>query len=286
MTAPPRTITVFTHQFPDDTEGAVRRLIEVATERDVQLRFPPGESEKHNLQDCRGHVVDAPVDGETDLAVVLGGDGTILTALRAFAGRKCPVFAFNYGAIGFLSTVDHGELDRGMDLAFNGDFETIQMPALSVDWEGRPRIGVNDISFQRRANNRVARLEYCVGTEGLGRVRCDGLVAATPVGSTGYNLANGGPVLAWGVEGFVVSFIAPHTLTARALVVAPQDNLTVKNLSEREEVDVTTDGRPLCELAPGEALDVSFRDDQVLLAQLPGSTFYHRFREKFGRLAS
>ena len=92
-------------------------------------------------------------------------------------------------------------------------------------------------------------------------------------------------MLAWGVEGFVVSFIAPHTLTARALVVAPQDVLTVKNLSEREEVDVTTDGRPLGGLEPGASLDVSFREDQVLLAQIPGSTFYHRFRDKFGRLA-
>jgi NAD+ kinase len=131
----------------------------------------------------------------------------------------------------------------------------------------------------------VARLEYCVGGEELGRVRCDGLVAATPVGSTGYNLANGGPVLAWGVEGFVVSFVAPHTLTARALVVAPQDALTVRNLSEREAVDVTTDGRPIGALEPGRELDVSFREEQVLLAQIPGSTFYHRFREKFGRLA-
>ena len=82
-------------------------------------------------------------------------------------------------------------------------------------------------------------------------MRCDGLVVATPAGSTGYNLANGGPVLAWGVEGFVVSFIAPHSLTARALVVAPGDTLTVHNRS-REPVDVSVDGRPVGELGPGE----------------------------------
>src|SRR2546421_2846197 len=118
------------------------------------------------------------------------------------------------------------------------------MPALALEWEGQARLGVNDISFQRRANNRVARLEYCVGTEELGQVRCDGLVAATPVGSTGYNLANGGPVLAWGVEGFVGSFIAPHTPTARSLVVAPGDGLTVVNSSERDALEETTDWRP------------------------------------------
>jgi NAD+ kinase len=92
-------------------------------------------------------------------------------------------------------------------------------------------------------------------------------------------------VLAWGVEGFVVSFIAPHTLTARALVVAPGDVLTVANASERAAVDVTTDGRPVGELPPGDSLELRFCHDEVFLAQLGGVTFYHRLREKFGRLA-
>jgi NAD+ kinase len=131
----------------------------------------------------------------------------------------------------------------------------------------------------------VAELGYSVAGEGLGRVRCDGLVACTPVGSTGYNLANGGPVLAWGVSGFAVSFIAPHTLTARALVVAPDDPLTIHNLSRSEPVEVTTDGRPVMEVGPGGQLDVEFLEAQVRLAQLPGTNFYHRLREKFGRLA-
>jgi NAD+ kinase len=160
------------------------------------------------------------------------------------------------------------------------------MPALSASLDGKRRIGVNDISFHRRANARVAELEYLVEGEQLGRVRCDGLVVSTPVGSTGYNLANGGPVLAWGVEGYVVSFIAPHTLTARALVVAPTDTLAVENTSDRDEVAISTDGRTVGKLGPGGQLDVSFSDDEVLLAQIPGSTFYHRFRDKFGRLAT
>jgi NAD+ kinase len=282
---PPQTITVFTHQYPAETEVAVKRLIEAASKRGVELRFPPGEAEKHGLSGGANCVVDVPVDGETDLAVVLGGDGTILTALRSFAGRSAPVFAFNYGAIGFLSTVDHGEFERGVDLALAGDYETIGMPALAVEWEGETRVGVNDISFQRRPSNRVARLEYCVGGEELGRVRCDGLVAATPVGSTGYNLANGGPVLAWGVEGYVVSFIAPHSLTARALVVSPDDVLEVHNRG-LEPVDVSIDGRPAGELSPGEALASRFVREAADLAQLTGSSFYLRVRERFGRLAS
>ena len=140
--------------------------------------------------------------------------------------------------------------------------------------------------MHRQPGKRVADLAYAVSRDEIGRVRCDGLVIATPAGSTGYNLANGGPVMAWGVEGFVVSFIAPHSLTARALVVAPTDVLAVHNQSREEPVDVTVDGRPVCLLPPGEQIEAHFADDQGRLAQVPGTTFYGRLRAKFGRLAT
>jgi NAD+ kinase len=281
----PRTVTLLTHQYPEQTGDAVHRVIDRACAEGVRVLLPAEEVRKHGLGERDGCVLNAEPDGETDLCIVLGGDGTILTALRMFAGRRAPVFAINYGAIGFLSTVDHGELPEGVERALTGDCELLQMPALSIEVDGERRLGVNDISFHRRPHSRVAELEYLVQGEQLGRVRCDGLVASTPVGSTGYNLANGGPVLAWGVEGYVVSFIAPHTLTARALVVAPGDRLTVLNTSERDDVEVTTDGRTVTDLHPRRRMDVSFSDNEVLLAQVPGSTFYHRFRDKFGRLA-
>ena len=109
---------------------------------------------------------------------------------------------------------------------------------------------------------------------------------ATPAGSTGYNLANGGPVMAWGVEGLAVSFIAPHSLTARALVVAPRDPIAVRNRSREEPVDVSIDGRPVYELPPEAGISARFRDGVGALAQTPDASFYHRLREKFGRLAT
>jgi NAD+ kinase len=116
-------------------------------------------------------------------------------------------------------------------------------------------------------------------------VRCDGLVAATPVGSTGYNLANQGPILAWGVEGYVVSYISPHSLTARALVVAPRDVLTVVNATGREPVEVAVDGEQVGDLEAGQSLEVRFAHTVAVLGQLPGTSFYGRIREKFGHLA-
>jgi NAD+ kinase len=196
-----------------------------------------------------------------------------------------PVFAVNFGEVGFLATVDPDGLSDHFARAFAGDFETIELPTIAV---GRPEgswMAMNDVSVHRKPGHRVADLAYGLAGEEIGRVRCDGIVVATPQGSTGYNLANGGPVMAWGVEGYVVSFVAPHSLTARALVIAPGDLLTINNASREEPVEVHVDGRPSCELPPGEDLHVEFALSHGTLAQLPGASFYHRLRERFGRLA-
>jgi NAD+ kinase len=278
-------VTVFTRRNPADTAQAVRRLLELAAENGVRVRVPPGELEKHDLEPFDNAEFGADPAGETDLAVVLGGDGTILSTLRLFAGRDVPVFAVNYGAIGFLSTVENAELEDGLRRALAGDFDVLELPALTAESAQDEQIAVNDISFHRRQSGRVAELAYSVLGEELGEVRCDGLVVSTPAGSTGYNLANGGPVLAWGVEGFIVSFIAPHTLTARALVVAPDDKLEVTNRSSSDPVDVITDGHSVGSLAPEATTAIRFSPREALLAQAPGATFYHRMRDKFGRLS-
>ena len=281
----PESITVFTRRNPAHTAEALARVIDIGLEAGVEVRVPEQEVEKHSLEQREGVVYAADPAGPTDLAVALGGDGTILTTLRLFAGRDVPVFAVNFGAIGFLATVESAEVEDGLRQALAGELEVVSLPALGFDAGGSSHLAVNDVSFHRRADGRVAELAYSVRTEALGEVRCDGLVVATPAGSTGYNLANGGPVLAWGVEGFVVSFIASHTLTARALVVAPDDVLEVTNRSEEETVGVTTDGREVCSLAPHDSVGLRFEHGKALLVQRPGASFYHRLREKFGRLS-
>jgi NAD+ kinase len=281
----PGSITIFSHSRPRDTGPALRRIVEIAREAGVEVRLPTAEIEKHGLMQG---TVEAPSGDallDTGLAVVLGGDGTILTHLRKFAGTQVPVFAINYGAIGFLATVEPWELDDGVRRALDGEFDVMELPGLLAELNGGERLAVNDISFHRRHNGRVAELAYFVEGEELGEVRCDGLVVSTPAGSTGYNLANGGPVLAWGVEGYIVSFIAPHTLTARTLVVAPGNRLEVSNRSASDEVDVITDGRAVGALAPEGSIPIRFAHRQALLAQAPGATFYHRLRDKFGRLS-
>jgi len=281
---PPRSIAVFTRRNTEATVHAVHRLAELAQEAGVRLLVPSEEVDKHGLEELPGATFDANPD-DADLALVFGGDGTILSTMRRFAGSRTPVFAVNFGAVGFLSTVERTDLDDALERALRGEYEVLALPVLTTETEVGERLAVNDISFHRRQDLRVAELAFSVHGQELGQVRCDGLVVATPAGSTGYNLANGGPVLAWGVKGFVVSFIAPHTLTARALVVAPDDVLEVMNGSPDEPVDLSTDGRRVCALEPRQSVKIRFREDGALLAQASSATFYDRLREKFGRLS-
>jgi NAD+ kinase len=279
-----RAALVLTHSYPQETAGALEPLRRAAVEAGWKLRFDAEETRKHGLAPADGLVLDAdPADG-VDLCLVLGGDGTILRALRQFAGTGTPVFAANFGEVGFLATIEPVELEREVGRAFSGQFEVMSLPAVVLEGPEGTHSAINDVSIHRKVGERVALLAYAIEGEEVGAVRCDGVVVSTPAGSTGYNLANGGPVLAWGVEGFVVSFIAPHSLTARALVVAPNDVLTLHNRS-RDAVDVTIDGRPIGELGPGDAIAARFLHDAAALAQVPGSSFYRRLREKFGRLS-
>jgi NAD+ kinase len=274
-----------THTHPENSSEGVRAAVAAAKSAGVELVAPEDEHRKHG--EILGGLGRAEeLKGDPSVCIVLGGDGSILYALRRHADSGVPVFGINFGTIGFLAAVDRDRIDEGLRLAFAGDFEVMDMPALEMDMPSQRPVAFNDVTFARRPHGRVAALSYCVADQEIGNVRCDGLVVATPAGSTGYNLANAGPILAWGVEGYVVSFIAPHTLTARALVVAPGDRLKVINAAGRDPVDVALDGEHSGELAPGDEVEVSFRDGAGSLAQLPGASFYSRMREKFGRLAT
>lgn len=279
-----RLAVLVTHAHPPATTGAVKLATAAAREAGWRLVATQDEAAKHG--DVAGEVEAVEeLPRRADLCLVLGGDGSILYALRHFARSGVPVFGVNFGTVGFLAAVEREDADQGIRRAFAGETETVELPGLEIEVGGTERVALNDVSFVRRPHEQVAELSYKIADEEVGNVRCDGLVAATPVGSTGYNLANHGPILAWGVKGYVVSYVAPHSLTARALVVAPGDVLHVGNASGRAPVDVAIDGKQAGALESGVALEIGFAEGVGRLAQLPGTSFYQRIREKFGHLA-
>ena len=221
------------------------------------------------------------VEQNPDLVVTLGGDGTMLRAFDRFLGAGVPVFGVNFGRVGFLTAIEADELEDGLERAFAGDYHIVELPTLDATIRGETRPAVNDVVVTSSTPGRMIELGYAVGGEDLGSQRCDGLVACTPSGSTAYNLSNGGPVLVWGLDAMAVTFVAPHSLFVRPLVVPRSRELAVTNLTSRGAVTVIADGRVAGSLQRNERVEVRLGHQRSLLATLPERTFFSRYRKAF-----
>jgi NAD+ kinase len=268
-----RRAAVVTHGRPDLLNGALERLEAVAHACDVELLLSAEEGEKHDR--AHGAVTDA------DLAVVLGGDGTMLRALRRFLGTGIPVIGVNYGRVGFLASIAADELEAGVTRAFGGDYRVFELPTLDADLDSGPETAVNDVVAHGTVLGRMVELAWSVDEEDLGTVRCDGIVSCTPSGSTAYNLSSGGPLLSWGLDAMAITFIAPHSVHARPLVVPRGSELLVVNRSPVYPVTVLIDGHPVAEIATDKEVRVRMGEQRSLLATLPGRAFVRRYRETF-----
>ena len=218
---------------------------------------------------------------DVDLAVALGGDGTMLRALHRFLGTGVPVIGVNFGRIGFLTSVEAAVLEDGLARAFAGDYEVVELATIAASVGGVEYEAVNDVVATSSVPGRMIALSAAVGAEALGETACDGMICCTPSGSTAYNLSNGGPVIMRGLDAMALTFVAPHSLHTRPLVVPPGLGLAVSNRTPDIPVTVLVDGRQVGELAPGEELTVDVGADKALLALLPGVTFFSRYREVF-----
>ena len=270
-----RRAALLTHGKPETIGPALARLEQVASRAGVELLVPGEEAEKHGLSDGRQDLAGA------DLAVVLGGDGTMLRALTRFLGTSVPVLGVNFGRVGFLASVQPTDLEAGLARVFAGEYRVIELPSLVAEAGGERRAAVNDVVATSSILGRMVELAWSIGGEDLGRQPCDGIICSTPPGSTAYNLSNGGPVLVWGLDAMAITFIAPHSLAARPLVVPRNLDLTVHNLTADVAVSVIADGHPFAELAPGDEARVGLADTPSLLATLPETTFFRRYHDTF-----
>ncbi|HET7554533.1 MAG TPA: NAD(+)/NADH kinase [Gaiellaceae bacterium] len=267
-------IALITHGRAETIGGALERLRALADSRGVELLLPDEEVAKHG-DGAAGAVEDA------DLAIVLGGDGTMLRALRRFLGTGVPVLGVNFGRVGFLATIEADELDAGLERAFDGDLVVAELPALEASARGGRWPAVNDMVVASSTIGRMIELGWAIGGEDLGWLPCDGLICSSPSGSTAYNLSNGGPVLVWGLDAMAITFVAPHSLHARPLVVPRGRALTVTNRTPDVAATVLVDGQRVHELAPGDQVEASLSEQRSLLATFPEATFFSRYRRTF-----
>jgi NAD+ kinase len=253
-------VAVFVHGRPERVGNAPQRLRAVAARLGVEVADDPAGS---------------------DLVVVLGGDGTMLRALQQMLGSGVPCLGVNYGRVGFLTSIEGDELETRLEAAFGCAYEVLELPTIVADHGDRELVGINDIVLTSSILGRMAMLEWRVGGQTLGEVACDGAILATPTGSTAYNLSAGGPVLAWGLEGFVLSFISPHSLHARSMVLGRPHHVELVNRSEDVPLEIIVDGHVAGRLDSAERLSVSMGGSGALLARALGMSFFARYRSTF-----
>jgi NAD+ kinase len=225
-----------------------------------------------------------------DFVLSLGGDGTILAAAREVAGTRTPILPVNLGGLGFLASFEGRDLGRAVDLALAGELVVEKRSLLSARLEsavgGRPQrlgIALNDVVIKQETTFRALRMDVWAGKDPLGHVVADGIVAASPSGSTAYSLSAGGPVLAPGVEAIVVTPICPHTLGMRALVLPPDTALTVAIRSRDGGGSIVSlDGLEAVPTGPRDRVHVRLVKDAVRFLRRPDAGMPDALPHKLG----
>jgi len=270
------------HRGYDGLADVLHRLIELETGFDLTLAFEPN---LHELADDHSRLGDPD---EIDALLTLGGDGTLLRGARFLAGRQVPILGINLGRLGFLTTCGVEDLETTVTKLASGEFRaearmTLEARTLADDGSERKRwTALNDVVLHKGGFARMLQLRVAANGESIATYAADGIVIATPTGSTAYNLSAGGPLVVPTVESILLTAISPHTLSVRPLVLPPSVEVTVRAEDGPEELLVTADGQVGATFTASETLAVRRSDKPVLIVRFPGMTFFSRMRRKLG----
>lgn len=215
-----------------------------------------------------------------DVILVLGGDGTILQTARQLGARIKPLAGINTGRLGFLTAATESEILRVADALRTGEFQLSERRLLQVEWGALRYYALNEATVTRGASSRLVRLAVTVNGCALNRYSGDGLIVATPTGSTAYSLSAGGPILSPDAPSIVVTPICPHALGSRPIVLSDDCVLEIRAESPTGEMLLTVDGGQGICIQPTEVLRLRRADHTVPLITLPGTNFYSLLQEK------
>lgn len=278
----PQRIGVVGHERYAQLDSTLQRVVDFAAERGKELLL---EEALHGA--AGSGALFTPEDaGSLDLLVSLGGDGTLLRAARLLGGHQVPILGVNLGNLGFLTSVAPAQLEEALAAVDSGEVVLDERMTLSIDVVGSDgRIhgsyrALNDAVLQRGGVARMIRLRVLAGSEEVGTYSADGIILATPTGSSAYSLSAGGPIVAPAVECILATPVSAHTLAIRPLVLPAEERVTVEVLSPSENLVLTIDGQESAGLARGDRLVVSRDPRRVILLRLAGQTFFATLRRK------
>jgi len=222
---------------------------------------------------------------DVDAVMALGGDGTMLRAVRMLDGLDVPVIGLNLGALGFLTSVVEGELDRALKCLVSGRYETSvrAMVEAVVEHNGgnvAKNRALNDVVISSGPSNRVIVLGLAIDGDKVTSYVCDGLIVSTPTGSTGHSLSSGGPILSPETEAFVISLICPHTLSSRPLVVPDKSEIVVSVEDACGKILISVDGQIAQNLQEGDVVRIHRSSRTAKFVHLPGHSYFSVLRKK------
>lgn len=284
-----RRVLLIAHTGRDDAREVARAFVKALTSHRIVVRLLAGEAADLGLVAADGsiEVVDDDIR-ECELVVVIGGDGTILRAAELTRGSDAPVLGVNLGHVGFLAEAEYDDMESTIEAIVARRYAIEDRLTLDVvvqrDGELVTRTwALNEASVEKAARERMLEVVVEVDGRPLSRWGCDGVVCATPTGSTAYNFSAGGPVVWPGVEALLMVPISAHALFARPLVVAPTSVLAVEVLARTDGAGVLwCDGRRTVDLPPGARIEVRRSDTPVRLVRLHEAPFTDRLVAKFG----
>ena len=271
-----------------EASGVLAELAGWLEAREVTPVFEEDTARLAGLPAGRPTVSRDALPRQTDLIVALGGDGTLIGVAGriADAGTDVPILGVNFGSLGFLTEITLPELYDALEATLDGRaaVEARAMLAVRTMRANAPfanHVVLNDIVITKAALSRIIEMEVSVGDAPMTRVRADGLIIASPTGSTAYNLAAGGPIVHPAVDAMVLTPIAPHTLTNRPVVIAGESEVHVRPImADHDEVFVTFDGQSGFPLRPGDHVTVVRHPRRVRIVKSARRTYFDVLREK------
>lgn len=277
-------IVLVTHSDVSVAALALEKTLKFLAQHGCKIVVPPNEWSKHkatlNTSNCDFEVIAHPEElSEADLCFTLGGDGTILRALHLTRDLDIPVAGVNLGRVGFLTTISPRDLEAGLVRLLQGDFLQYPLLGLEATLGQRAFRATNDVAIGKGDRATACSLSISINGMVMFEALCDGMVAATPVGSSAYSLAAGGPLLGISVEAFVICLVAPHLVGVRPVVLAPGDLLEVTNTDHKLDCCMDVDGQRLATLNPGDMLSIKASPAMASLALLSDDSLYQHFRD-------
>ncbi len=285
MTLPPRHVGIFGNREKAEVRSLLPSLI-----RRIKSKGRRVTVERTLARGVRGAGAGLPLATlarHVDVLLVLGGDGTMLHGARAVGRTGIPIFGVNLGGLGFLTDANQESLNRALSRLFAGDYqverrimvETVVRPSRGRAWTAT---GLNDAVIHARDRSRVIAIDIGIGRTPIGTLVADGLIVATPTGSTAYSLSAGGPIVRPTIEALVTTPISPHTLAFRPLLIGADESVRVRVRAGHAPAAVTVDGQLSRRLSPSDEVVIRRAKSHVDLLVLERGSFYSVLRAKFG----